>query len=96
MTTMYYQLNIISPSSQSDSKDLFEHHLNSSKLFFIWKNLCSTLILDSTKAVQSRRRFIFRPSAASLHDFQMANLACPIMTFATVHYCVCTIEYLHP
>ncbi len=98
MTTMYHQLNIIFPSSQSDSKALFAHHLNSnsSKLFVIWKNLCSTLILDSTKAVKSLRRFIFRPSAASLHDFQMANLACPIMKFATVHCCLCALEYLHP
>ncbi len=54
MTTMYHHLNIISPSSQSDSEAPFAHHLNSnsSKLFVIWKNLCSILILDSTKAVK--------------------------------------------
>ncbi len=50
MTTMYHQLNIISPSSQSDSKALFAHHLNSnsSKLFVIWKNPCSLGIEPTT------------------------------------------------
>ncbi len=97
MTTMYHQLNIISPSSQSDSKALFAHHLNSnsSKLFVIWR-IYVPLILDSTKAVKSLRRFIFRPSAASLHDFQMANLACPIMNMQQ-YTVVCALlsTYIH-